>query len=163
MKTLIIYATKNGSVKEVAQLIKKELVGEVKIIDSRDKIIKDISEFDNILIGSSIYFGQLNKRIKRFIFIHRPEIVHRNFGIFLMAAEPKPELMKKQIKNAIPNDLYTSAKIISVIGSEIKLEKFSALIRFVLKYFKKIKSSYKDIDKEKIKEFAGKFQEEKTN
>ena len=157
MKTLIIYATKNGSVKEVAQLIKKELVGEVKIIDSKKEIVKDISEYDNILIGSSIYFGQINKRIKDFIFLHRPEIVHRKFGIFLMAAEPKPDLMKKQIKNAIPNDLYIKAEIISVIGSEIKLKKFSMLVRFILKYFRKIKCSYKDIDKDKIKEFAGKF------
>lgn len=157
MKTLIIYATKNGSVKEVAQLIKKELLGEVKIVDAREDTLKDISEFDNILIGSSIYFGQINAKIKKFIFIHRPEIIHRKFGIFLMAGETKDELMKKQLKSAIPNDIFINAQIISVIGSEVKLKKFSMLVRFILKNFRKVKTSYKDIDKEKIKEFVEKF------
>ncbi len=159
MNTLIIFATKNGSVKEVAQLIKQEIAGKVKIVDINKEKVMDISNFDNILIGSSIYFGQINRKIKNFIFLHRPEILHRKFGIFLMAGEPKKEIMDRQIKDAIPNDLYTKAEVISVIGSEIQLEKFSWLVRFILKYVRKVKSSYKDIDKQKIKEFTNKFVE----
>lgn len=159
MNTLIIFATKNGSVKEVAQLISKEVAGKVKIVDIREGGVKDISIYDNILIGSSIYFGQIDRRIKNFIFIHRPEILHRKFGIFIMAGEADQKKMKKQLKDAIPNDLYTKAEIVSVIGSEIKLNKLSWLVRFILKYARKIKNSYKDIDKAKISEFAGKFQE----
>ena len=76
-----------------------------------------------------------------------------------MAAEPKPDIMIKQIHDALPSDIIDRAEIISVIGSQIKLEKFSWLVKLVLKYFRKINSSYKDIDAEKIKEFVGKFQE----
>ncbi|MBI9030951.1 hypothetical protein JEZ13_02950 [bacterium] len=158
MKTLIIYATKNGSVKEVAQLIRKELKGEIKLVDIHEEIIQDVSEFDNIIIGSSIYFGQIDRQIKNFIFIHRPEILQSKLAIFIMAAESRPEMMDKQIKNAIPNDIYTKAEIVSVIGSEIKLKKFSWLVRLILKYVKKITCSYKNIDKDKILELAGKFQ-----
>lgn len=158
MKTLIIYATKNGSVKEVAQLIRKELTGDIKMVDMREEAVEDISEFDTVLIGSSIYFGQIDRRIKNFIFLHRPEILHRKLGIFIMAGESKKELLERQLKDAIPNDLYKSALCVSVIGSEIKLKKFSWLVRFILIYIKKVKSSYKDIDKEKIKEFVEKVQ-----
>ena len=54
MNTLIIYATKNGSVREVAHLLKKELAGEVKVVDIVNEKITDISPYDNILIGSSV-------------------------------------------------------------------------------------------------------------
>lgn len=157
MKTLIIYATKNGSVKEVANLLKKELKGDVKLLDAHNEKIEDISMFDNILIGSSIYFGQIDRKIKNFIHLHRPEIINRNIGIFLMAGERDTEIMQKQLKDAIPNDIFSKALAVTVIGSEIKLEKFTLLVRLILRYVKKIKSSYKDINKEKIKEFAEKF------
>ncbi len=157
MKTLIIYATKNGSVKEVAQLISKELTGSIKMVNTHDEKVQDISCYDNILIGSSIYFGQIDRKIKNFIFLHRPEILNRKFGFFILAGEPNKENLERQIKDTIPNDMYTKANAISVIGSEIKLDKFSWLVRLLLKYVKKIKSSYKDIDKDKIKEFAERF------
>jgi menaquinone-dependent protoporphyrinogen oxidase len=160
MKTLIIYATKNGSVKEVAQLIKKEMHGEIKVVDAKEEKVTDISKYDNILIGSSIYFGQIDRRIKSFIFLHRPEILHRKVGIFIMAGEPKMDRMEQQLKDAIPNDIYTKAELVTVIGSEVKLKKFSWLVSLILKYGRKIKSSYKTIDMDKIKEFAGKFKEE---
>ena len=158
MKTLIIYATKNGSVKEEAKLMKKELKGEIKLVNIHEETIKDVSQFDNIIIGSSIYFGQIDRKIKAFIFLNRPEIIQKKFGIFFLAAESKPEVMDKQIKDAMPNDIFTNAEAISVIGSEIKLEKFSWLVRLSLKYLKKITSSYKDIDDNKIKEFTDKLQ-----
>lgn len=157
MKTLIIYTTRNGSVKEVAQLISKELDGDVTIINLQDDEPKDISDYDVILIGSSIYFGQINKRIKHFISIHRPELLHRKLGIFLLAGEKDKDLLQKQIDQTIPHDIVTKAELISVMGSQIKLKKFSIIVRLLLRYVKKIKSSYKNIDKDKIKEFASNF------
>ncbi len=159
MNTLIIYATKNGSVKEVAQLIKRELVGKVKLVNAHDEIIKDVTEFDNIMIGSSIYFGQIDRKIKNFIFLNRPEILKKKFGFFIMAVEPNKEMLIKQVHNALSNDLIDKAETISVIGSQIKLKKFSWIVRIILRYFRNIKCSYKDIDKEKISEFVKKFQD----
>jgi menaquinone-dependent protoporphyrinogen oxidase len=157
MNTLIIYATKNGSVKEVAQLLRKELTGSVRLVNAHEEQVEDISCYDNILIGSSIYFGQIDRKIKNFIFLHRPEILNRRFGIFIMAGESNKDILEKQLKDTIPNDMFTKASAISVIGSEIKLKKFSWLVRLLLKYVKKVKCSYKDIDKDKIKDFANNF------
>ena len=159
MKTLIIYATKNGSVEEVAHLIKQKLKGNIKLVNAKKEKVEDISNYDNIIIGSSIYFGQIDRKIKNFIFLHRPEILHRKFGFFILAAEPKTEIMEKQMKDAIPHDLYNKALAVSVVGSQIKLEKFSWLVVLILKYFRKIKNSYKDIDQTKISDFVEKFAE----
>ncbi len=157
MNTLIIYATKNGSVAEVAKLISKEINGKVDLINAHENKVEDISSYDNILIGSSVYFGQIDRKIKNFIFLHRPEIMKRKFGIFIMAGEKDEQAMERQLKDTIPNDIYTKANVLSVIGSEIKLNQFSWLVRFILKHVKKIKSSYKNIDSTKIKDFAKNF------
>lgn len=157
MKTLIVYATKNGSTQEVAYLLMKELIGEVKLVDIRHEEVDDISPYDNILIGSSVYFGQINRKIKDFIYLHRPEILNRRYGVFLLAGEQDMTVMEKQLRSTIPSDIFEKAEIISVIGSAIKLEQFSWIVRFILKYAKKIKCNYRDISEEKITEFAGYF------
>ena len=157
MKTLIIYATKNGSVREVAHLLKKELAGEVKVVDIVNEKITDISPYDNILIGSSVYFAQIHRKIKSFIYLHRPEILNKKFGVFLLAGEPSLDLMERQLRDTIPNDIFEKAKAITVIGSQMKLEEFSWIVRFILKHFKKIKCNYKDIDQGRIREFAELF------
>lgn len=159
MKTLIIYATKNGSTREVAHLLKQELVGEVKLVDIVEEEVDDISPYDNILIGSSVYFAQIHRKMKDFIYLHRPEILNRRFGVFLMAGEQDMAAMERQLKGTIPNDIFEKAAIVSVIGSEMKLERFSWIVRFILKYMKKIKSNYRDISEEKITEFAVYFNE----
>jgi len=59
MKTVIIYATKHGSAKKVADAIAKKLSDEVAVINAKDAKTADIESADNVILGGSFYIGQL--------------------------------------------------------------------------------------------------------
>ncbi len=157
MKTLIIYGTRNGSVRTVANKLKQGLEGQIDIIDSKETTVKDITGYNKVLIGSSIYFGQINKHVKEFINMHKPELLNKRLGVFILAGEKDKSKMERQLRNSITNDIYEKADLISVIGSEIKLEKYSWLVKLILKYGQGIKENYQDLKEDKIKEFVKLF------
>ena len=65
MKTAIVYATKYGCTKECAQILKTYLHGEVNILSAKaDKI--NLSQYDAVFIGGSVYMGKIQKEITQF-------------------------------------------------------------------------------------------------
>ncbi len=64
MKTLIVYGTKHGTTEKCSKLLKDKLSGEVVIINIKKENMPDITEFNNIIIGGSIYMGQIQKEVK---------------------------------------------------------------------------------------------------
>lgn len=65
MKTAIVYATKYGCTKRCAEILKSYLKGEVTILSVKaDKI--NLSQYDAVFIGGSIYMGKIQKEITQF-------------------------------------------------------------------------------------------------
>lgn len=63
MTTAVIYASKTGSTKKVAEYIALKLKG--KAFDVKENI--DVSEYDRIIIGSGVYAGSPSKSISGFV------------------------------------------------------------------------------------------------
>ena len=63
MKIAIVYATKYGCTKKCAEILKSYLHGEVSIHSAKaDKI--NLSRYDAVFIGGSVYMGKIQKEIK---------------------------------------------------------------------------------------------------
>ena len=59
MKNLIVFITKYGSVEKSSQLLKGKLQGETTIVNLKKDSVPDLQDFDNIILGGSIYcFGR---------------------------------------------------------------------------------------------------------
>lgn len=67
MKTLIVYGTKHGTTEKCSKFLKDKLSGEVVIINIKKENMPDITTFNNIIIGGSIYMGQIQKEVKIFV------------------------------------------------------------------------------------------------
>lgn len=67
MKNLVIYASRKGNTKKIADTIADEL--KCKTVDLRAVDIEkiDLNGIDNIFLGSGIYAGFMNSKIKRFL------------------------------------------------------------------------------------------------
>lgn len=68
MKTLIVYGTKHGTTEKCSKLLKDKLSGEVVIINIKKENMPDITAFNNIIIGGSVYMGQIQKEVKKFLY-----------------------------------------------------------------------------------------------
>jgi menaquinone-dependent protoporphyrinogen oxidase len=60
-KALIIYGTRSGTTASTAQIISETLQKEgltVKVVDAKKEKVKDMSEYDLIVVGSGIQIGK---------------------------------------------------------------------------------------------------------
>jgi len=65
MKTIVVYASKMGSTRKVAEYIAGKIGSEA--IDLKKNPRPDVSGFDRIILGSGVYVGGLSKRLIAFI------------------------------------------------------------------------------------------------
>lgn len=114
MKTIIIYSSKYGYTKECVEKLKTRLDGEVSAVNVRSDKIPDISGFDNIIIGSSVYMGQINKKIKEYVAQNLAVILRKRAALFICCG--LPDNLDVTLKNAFPEELRKKAVAVECFG-----------------------------------------------
>jgi len=156
MKTLIIYASKYGCTADCADYLKGKLSGDVTLIDinKADEHI-ELQKFDTVIIGGSIYAGQLSKKLRMFC-KNNIEVLHKKrVGIFLCCAET--DKANEFFSANFPSGLLEHAIITRVFGSEARLEKMKFAHKAILKAVTKGDFSSFRISHENIDQFAKAF------
>ena len=156
MKTLIIYASKYGTVADCATHLKSKLASDVTLVDVK-KINKDLDleQFDTIIIGGSIYAGSISKALKLFCTENLEQLCQKNIGLFLCCGQMS-EANEFFTKN-FPSKLLEHAKITKAFGSEARLEKMKLLDKSILKAVTKGNFSSFEISYDNIAKFAETF------
>ena len=83
MRTLIAYATKKGSARDVALRMKESIGTDVDLIDLSKVRRIDLEVYDRIIIGSSIRVGQLLKPATKFLESYGSVLVHKQIGLYV--------------------------------------------------------------------------------
>jgi menaquinone-dependent protoporphyrinogen oxidase len=118
----------------------------------------DISTFETVIIGGSIYAGQVSKKIKTFCKENETLLLQKKIGLFISGMEPDKESQEKELKAAFPEVLLKKSEIASFLGGEFLFEKMNLFFRMIAQKIAKTKENVEQIDKERIEEFAKKFQ-----
>lgn len=143
MKTLIVYAGKYGCTKNCAQELKNKLTGEVDIADATKGNLPSIGGYDNVIIGGSIYMGQLNKKLKTFANNNLDKLLTKKVGLFLVCGFA--DKVEETMANVYPQKLRDHAVAMECFGGEMNVDKMG----FVHK--KMIQMLGKEIDASQIK------------
>ena len=151
MKTLLLYATKHGATREVAQRIAKLLDGAV-LHDLKQGGVPSLAEYDCIIIGGSIYAGMLRKEAKTFAAQNADALRGKRLGLFLCGMDASQE--QAFFKANIPADILQAAKATSFMGGIFDPKKAGAMGRLIVKVAAKQSEYIDSIDDEKIKQFA---------
>ncbi len=69
MNTIIIYSSKYGCTKDCANILKNKLSDNITIVDINNNNKIELSKFDKIIIGSSIYAGSVSKKYDYYVMI----------------------------------------------------------------------------------------------
>ena len=150
MKTIVIYATKYGAAGEVAQRIADRISGAV--VHNLNQGIPSITEFDRIIIGSSLYAGAIRKEVKEFL-LQNADVLHKKIlGLFLCGISTDGE--KTYFDANFSPGLLQKAKTTCFLGGIFDPDKAGMIERLIIKMVAQ-KSTYTDtIDDEKIERFA---------
>src|SRR5690554_2051567 len=83
MKTLIVYATKYGCTKKCAEILGEKLEGEVDLCNIKNVESIDLTQYDKVVIGGSIYAGQLQKGLRDFCSEKIDILTSKKLGLFI--------------------------------------------------------------------------------
>lgn len=98
MNTLIVYSSKYGATKEIAERIKAGLKGEVVLLNAKEDRAVELEKYDTILLGASVYAGNVGKEMKAFCEKHKEALMRKRVGLFFGC------LMKGQVENYSKNN-----------------------------------------------------------
>ncbi|WP_155671232.1 flavodoxin domain-containing protein [Ornithinibacillus caprae] len=112
MNTIIIYATKHGTVEKAVSLLKRNLKGNI-IIANVNKHVPSLEIFDTVIIGGSIYYGKVQKELTQYMKKNSRLLLTKRLGLFLCAGHPNPQQRKIEMENAFPKEILEHALLTS--------------------------------------------------
>ena len=151
MNTLILYATKYGAAREIAERIADNMGGAV-LHDLKQSHIPNLEEFDCVIIGSSLYAGFIRKEAKAFLAQNTDKLLNKKIGLFLSGMAKSDE--KKYFDDNFPKSILQGAKAAVFLGGIFDPQKAGKMERFIMKVVTKQSEYVNTIDDEKIKQFA---------
>jgi len=158
MKTMIIFATTYGCTKTCAEELKDSIAGDVILKNINDAPFA-YQDFENIIIGGSVYMGQIQKKLKEFCFNNINSLNGKNIGLFLCCG--MPESFEQSLANAFPQELLSTAISMQNFGGELKVDKMKLGHKMITKLMQKATEKQNkpdvEISHESIRKLADTF------
>ena len=159
MKTLIVYGTKYGCTEKQAKSLVENLKGEVELYNL--KKVKDInlSRYDKVVIGGSIYMGKIQKEVRGFCLNYLDQLKNKKVGLFICCMG-EGEIGKTQLKDCFPEELSNKAIVKENFGGEFIFENMNFIDKLIAKKVSKVDKDTSNILKDNIERFIKLMNEE---
>ncbi len=153
MKTLIGFGTKRGCTERCAKTLSEKFDGAVDLINLKEGKNIDISQYDKVIIGGSIYIGKIQKEVSQFCVENLNVLKDKKVGLFICCMG-EGEVVEKQLNEAFPQELIENAVAKESFGGEFIFKKMKFFERVIVKKISKIDKDVSNIFDERIDEFA---------
>jgi menaquinone-dependent protoporphyrinogen oxidase len=153
MKNLIIFTTKYGSVEKCSKLLKEKLNGETTIVNLKKDPVPNLQDFDNIILGGSIYIGKIQKKLTKFMDNNLDALLQKRVALFICGGE-QGEKLNTELKDAFPEKLYDHAISKEIFGNEVNFDKMNFIDKLALRFAKHVTESSSNLSEEHIAKLA---------
>lgn len=161
MNYLVIYASKYGITEKAVGILKEEILesGDHKVttVNIKKNGVPKLESFDFVVLGSSIYIGSINKRLKNYIEENKEALLGKRTGVFICGSAPTLEALEKEMNLNIEKNVLENAEARSFFGFGYNIEGMGFLDKMMIKKVAKITVNEEHLDKEAIAEFAKKI------
>ena len=153
MKIAIIYASQHGTTEHVAQKISSQLdFPEVKLINISQVSKVDLSQYQMIILGSSIHAGNNQRSMQNFCTRNLTILLQKEVALFLCCM--REEEADASIQKAYPAVLRAKSLSCKVMGGEYRVDKMNFIEKFLLKKIAHVTESGSFLKQEAIDEFV---------
>lgn len=153
MNTLIVYSSKYGCTEKCAKLVSKELNDEVDIINLKETKEIDISKYDKVIIGGSIYIGKIQKEVTEFSTKYLDKLKNKHIGLFICGMQENDAIQTELYQN-FPPELIKMAVAKECLGGEFIIDKMNFMDKVIVKKVSKVTSNKSNISEVNIHKFA---------
>jgi menaquinone-dependent protoporphyrinogen oxidase len=140
METIILYDSKHGTTEKCAQMLAKELEGNITICNLKKEEIVDLESYDQIIIGGSVYMGQMPKSIKALFVKYEVVLLTKPLGLFACGMAEGEEATK-ELATIFPKEFSNHAKAIGFFGGAFYLNRMNFFEKGVIKMASKSKGA----------------------
>lgn len=154
MKNIIIYTTKYGCTEKASNILKSKMGGETLLVNAMKEKVPSLDEYDNVILGGSIYIGKIQKELTSYITGNLPSLLKKRIGLFICAGAPDENARIKELETVFPKELYTHAVCKELLGFEMCFEKLKFLDRTMSRMLKGNTENSYELSEEKIESFA---------
>ncbi len=151
MKTLILFATKHGATRAIAEKLAKKMDG-AQVFDLASADAPAPGGYDVVIIGSSVYAGRLRKEAKAYAQKHQEALKAAVLGLFVSGLAP--EGAKGYAEANYPKDVAAHAKVTEMLGGAFEPSKAGLFERLMMRVITKTSQATNTIAQEKIDRFA---------
>lgn len=152
MKTLVVYATKYGCTEKCATALSEKLEGKVDLCKLKG-VVPDLSQYDKVIIGGSVYIGGIRKEIKEFCAKNLNALKGKKLGLFICGMQSK-EVIETELNSSFPQELSEKAVAKEYFGGEFIFKQMNFLDKLIVKKVSKIDKDTSNIKNENINRFA---------
>lgn len=152
MDSVIYYYSKHGTTKKIVDYVAEKL--QVVKVEDITSTPDNVKSFDDILIFTPIYGGNIPRRVKVFINENKSDLLDANLSIFLCGANSKDE--EKVIELNFYDSIIEHANFIKYIGGGFNFDSLNFLEKFIIKIVAKQKESSEKINYELLDELLKK-------
>lgn len=156
MKTIIFYATKHGFAKKCALKLSEKLQGEVEIINLKENKKVELEKYDKVIIGSSIYMGQIIKEAREFCKENMEQLSHKKIGLFVCCMSEQDKV-NAYFEQFFPKEFENNVFVKSNFGGGFTFKAMNFFERFIIKAITKQSTDLSNLKENNIDEFAAKI------
>ena len=172
-KALFLYSSREGQTKKILHYIEEQLTEfECEIVDLHTATDIDFSHYEKVLIGASIRYGHLNKKLYQFIAKNQSQLEGNKVAFFCVNLTARKEEQGKDtpegsayIKTFL-NKSPWQPKLIGVFAGALYYPRYNWFDRTMIKFIMSMTGGETDTSKEveytnweKVAIFADKFKE----
>lgn len=132
-KILIAYASKYGATKKSAEGIAACLPGGADLLPIARGTTADISAYDTIVIGTSIYMGKPLKVLTPFCKRHEDALLSKRVALYMCCIQDQDKSVQDQFAIAFPLKLRAHAIAMALMGGEVDPSRLKFLDAQIMK------------------------------
>lgn len=153
MKTLIAYSSKYGCTQKCAEALSEKLSGQTHLVNLKSSKAVDLSQYDRVVIGGSMYMGKIQKQVSSFCTRNLNQLKDKKIGLFICCMAEGEEA-QSELHNAFPKELLETAVASEYFGGEFIFEKMNPMYRLIIKKTAKTDKNVSNILEENMNSFA---------
>ena len=130
MKTLIAYAGRNSTSRQMAERIAAGFTHDTEVLNLRRQTAPSLHEYDQLIIGGSILAGSVPKALKKFIEENSDTILTKRLGLFLCCLMEKD--VEQYFRSNFPEPIYSHAAEKRWLGGELIMRNHNFIVQKML-------------------------------
>ena len=107
MTSVVVFASKTGNTRYVAEQISGKMAADIIDLGKEDA---DLSKYDEVVIGSGVYAGKLSKKIRSFLDENKDTLSEKKVSFYLCCVF-KDEKGQKQLDGLMSKYAFISKKV----------------------------------------------------